>query len=559
MQFPVKNKPIQLTSVAMLHSEFQLPYMLGGFLSARGINDVETALDYLEKDRPLSEPNVLPDMKKAVDRIAGAISTKEKIYVVGDFDCDGILSSSIMIRILKKLGANFSYLLPEQQAGHGINHEILDKVKRAGGKLIITVDNGTSSLSEIASANSAGIDVIVSDHHEPDPSGLPSAFALINPKTVPDNKMTYLCGAGIAFYIARALSLKINGDESAITNDLHVLAAIGTIGDVAPLILDNRSIVKSGLSKIGNSEIAGLSLLMDKIPMKAPVSSRDIAFRIVPVFNAAGKFGLVDDAVKLATDSNYMLLSGIVQRLLSLNDNRREGVASILPALAEQAKKQVDSGALIIVVSGPHNSAYSGLLANKLAEKFSKPAVVISTTGNTCRASSRSANGFSVLAMLDSCKEFHEGGGGHAMAAGFSIKKDCIDKFTFEVNEYAKKQLVNIAASKVWLIDGELNAADLTPDFFNWLKVMEPFGQKNEAPFLKVRGLILSKRTYATYSYYSCNLNGVDARIYLNSDPSVEVPTNTQVNVIAEVRMQRGEPLLVISDIELAAAGVVNE
>lgn len=555
MKYQIKNKPILIQEVDYLSNRLEIPLFISGLMVTRGINSVNKTSGYLNNQLELFDPFLLKGMDKAVQRIEEAKKNKDKVYICGDYDVDGITSTAILFRFFKKIGIEVYHFLPTQSQGHGLSVPSVEEINKLKGNLIITVDNGSSSHEAVDKANELGINVIITDHHEIPKNIAPKAYAVLNPKQEDcQSPYKFLSGGGMALYLARAIAKKLDC-EKEINNDLIILAAISTIADVAPLTGDNRNIVKFGLKNFLTSEILGLNLLLEKTGVLLEnLSSRDIAFKISPLINAAGKFGLGDEALKILIDSNYFLLNKSIQNILSINEKRKDLVLNALPVVQLQAKKNNDDGDNILVVEGNHHSAINGLLAAKLTEQFNKPVIVFSleNSSSICRGSCRSIDGFNIQEAIESLSDCHLGGGGHYMAAGVSIKKDQIQYFKKRINEYfLNLENEKIKNQKTWNIDGELSISQLDSFFFKSLSLLEPFGAKNESPLVKINGLKITKKMNGKYNSSYVKLPNLEIRLFNNLEKDMgKLPNDKLINAIIEINFSDGQPIFILKDFE---------
>jgi single-stranded-DNA-specific exonuclease len=325
---------------------------------------------------------------------------------------------------------------------------------------------------------------------------------------------------------------------------MYVLASISTISDVAPLLQDNRKIVKTGLDNFQNSGISGLNLLLEKKRAGSYYGSRDVAFNVSPTINAAGKFGFGEDALNLLVGSNYSDLSSTVDKLLGINESRKELVKEIIPGLITQAEEAVKNQNLVLVLKG--------LIASRLTENFQKPVIVVSFIDgeDEGRASCRSIDGFNMQEAIEELNEYHLGGGGHYMAAGFAIARSQYDSFVKLINAYAKEHMKN-QEKKTWLIDGEFSIEQVRTKMFTALQLMEPFGAKNENALLKIRGLKLKQATYGQWVTYSCQIDNRTVKVYGNTEPKMgHIPTGKEIVAIVEIVFKEGQPLFLLKDFE---------
>ena len=554
MKYKVINKEIDIKAVNQLRSELNIPSLLAGLLYARGIKTVPEAIDYLEPDLFLLNPFLLRDMTKAVIRIARAWEKEEKVVIFGDFDVDGITSTAILMRFFEKINKKVDRILPKQTQGHGLSVSIVEEVKKMGGTLIITVDNGVSSFDAVDRAKEYGIDVIITDHHDLSHGEVPKAYAVINPKQAEDRfSYKFLSGGGLAFFLARALADRFPEKEQLIGPDLWVLAAISTIADVAPLTGENRKIVQRGLSLIkGKSDIAGLDLLMSDFYPSKFFSARDVAFKIAPLVNVAGKFSLGDKALSLILDQDPTVLRSVVKELVDLNKKRKEMVEEALTTLAPDAETRAKANDLVLVLVGQQDSAINGLLAARIKEQYQRPTIIFSLgEGGTLRGSGRSVDGFNIQKAIEELSELHLGGGGHYMAAGLSINTTQIPAFRKKINEYAI-QAFSEKPEKKWIIDAEVPVSALDENFFKAMKLMEPLGAKNDVPIFKIRGVHFLQKI-GKKPYQVCQLGKQSCFFFNNQDGKVEIPNNIPLNIIAEVNFSEGKPHLLVLDSEFEA------
>ncbi len=491
--------------------------LLCALLKSRGLTESEFEEFLNPLNCVLSSPYIFADMKKAVERIKKAISNKELILIWGDFDADGVTSTSILYKTLKALGANFDYIIPDREKmGHGINSKfILPYIAKKKPKVMITVDCGISNNKEISLLKNFGVDVILTDHHKA-PDILPEAFAIINPKapnSLDENlniaeikKVSELAGAGVAHKLATALLEEIDtpaeADIETLKNEILVLSCVGTIADVVPLLYENRIIAAKGLELINKGCHRGIDLLFKtNSRQEGNISSYDVAFILSPRINAAGRLKTAEPAFKLLTETDETALKTALKELDSYNKIRQNLCDKIYEeALDEISKnKNFKKEKAIILFNEDWHIGVIGIVASKLVEKFYKPAFLITKDDdNMARCSIRGIKEYNVSEILDENAELFEGYGGHSLAGGFSFD---LNKRKFEevkaalLNTLNSKEDVKIKGA-VLDIDIELNAEDITENLIETLEKLEPTGQNNPAPIFSLNDITLvSKKT----------------------------------------------------------------
>lgn len=479
-----------------------IPPLVARLLVGRGIETVEEAQSFLQGGiELLHDPYELRGMTAAVERIRQAIASGERIRIYGDYDADGVSSTSLMIHLLNRLGANFDYYIPHRtREGYGMNNGAVDLASEAGVKLFITVDTGISAVEEVAYAKSLGIDVVVTDHHEP-PDILPDAYAIINPK---QEACTYpyssLAGVGVAFKLATALL-------GELPLDLTDIVALGTIADVMPLTGENRVLVKLGLQTMASSMRPGFRSLAEIAGFDIQkVTSTNVAFAMAPRINASGRLDHANGAVELLTTPDQESADAMATRLDSLN-RERQGIVEVI---VEQAKQQwadkcraaAEAGmpepSVIVVAGEGWNAGVIGIVASKLLDRHYKPTVVLGIDSETgmCKGSARSIDGFDLHAALNECAELFEHYGGHQAAAGMSLHRDRLDAFEASLIQSANAWL----KPEDWIprtaVDICCATSDITLETIDQLGLLEPFGAGNPAPrFMLAAQPITDKRT----------------------------------------------------------------
>jgi len=468
-------------------SRLGIPLLVARVLAVRGFSEAEAAaLFQPATEDGLEDPMRLKGMPEAVKRIRQAIASGEKIRVYGDYDADGVTSTALMSKLLTKLGANYDTYIPHRSLeGYGLNLKAVEAAADAGVTLIVTVDNGISAAEQIAYARKLGIDVVVTDHHEPPPD-LPEAAALVNPKQPGcEYPNKGLCGAGVAFKLAHALL----GRPAAEWSDL---AAIGTIADLMPLVGENRLIVRMGLSYIRKEPAVGIRALAAVCKLDpADLTSGRIGFALGPRLNAGGRLDRADGAVRLLTTDDAAEAERMAMELDRLNAQRQRMVEETIEEAEQlwQSKRQAESKVIVLSKAGWH-AGIAGLVASKLVERYHLPAIVLAEdpASGTAKGSARSIDGFDLHAALSDCAELMVHFGGHQAAAGMTIRTELVAELEQRLQQWAEERL----EPEDWLpmkhADLLCSVGDLTLDAAESLGRLEPFGNGHKAPRFMIEG-----------------------------------------------------------------------
>ncbi|WP_039944356.1 single-stranded-DNA-specific exonuclease RecJ [Thermicanus aegyptius] len=469
--------------------EFKISPLLARLLLIRGIKREEEIESFLHPERftPPS-PDLLPDLIKGKERIRKAVEKREKIWVYGDYDTDGVMSATLLYHLLKRLGADFSLYIPNRfQEGYGLHKEAVRKAGREGVRLLITVDTGVSAVAEVEEAKALGIDVIITDHHEP-PRSLPAAYAVINPKR-PDSPYPHpaLCGAGVALKLAQALI-------GEVPEEWWSWAAIGTIADLVPLLGENRYIAYRGLKALSHADHPGLLALLEKVGLQGKrLDAGHVAFIIAPRINAAGRMEDASLPLKLFTTAEMEEAFKLAERLEELNQRRQALVEEIYQQAEEEALHLKAKGFdEVLLVSGEAwHEGVIGIVASRLVERFHRPAFVLAVDPQTkvAKGSARSIPGFDLYRGLTEAKDLLLRYGGHTMAAGLSIHQDRIDDLRRFLCERARELLTEEDYLPKTRIDLEVKLSDLTIPFAEELERLAPFGVGNPEPLFLLRGV----------------------------------------------------------------------
>jgi single-stranded-DNA-specific exonuclease len=437
------------------------------------------------------DPLGLPDMEVAVDRIHTAIKNGETVGVFGDFDVDGLTGTAIMLRIVRSLGGNAVPYIPNRETdGHGLSNQAIDSFAGAGVTLITTVDTGSTAVEEIAYAKSLGVDTVVTDHHLIE-TVRPDAVAIVNPHLDRDESSESVdySGAGVAFKVAEALA---DAAGREFPEDLLPLAALGTIADIVPLVSENRTLVREGLRKLGQTDLPGLRALLD-ISRAPGASGRPtaelISFYVAPRLNAPGRMGDAEPSLQILSTDDVSEASALADRLDADNTKRR--------ALSEKAWEhastqfEVNSEDPIVAVNcDGFPMGLLGPLAGRLNELTGKPAIAYQLVNGFARASCRSNTVLDLHAALSTHAKDFDRFGGHARAAGFSIKNELLDDLLDDLRKHAAWGALGAPAVPTFHADAEVRLEDLTVSTWNFVSAMEPFGEANREPVLVTYGAV---------------------------------------------------------------------
>jgi len=460
-------------------------------LTSRGINDFQQVVDYFTDDE-LSDPFEIKDMDKAVEAINSAVDAYDLICVYGDYDCDGVTSTVILYSYLESMGANVMYYIPEREEGYGMNISAVERLAEKDVRLIVTVDNGISALKEAERIYALGMRLVVTDHHQAGDI-LPKAEAVVDPHR-PDCKSGFkdLCGAGVALKLCAALD---GGSYDAVLEQYADICAIGTVADIVPLRGENRTIVKTGLNYLPNTEVIGLDLLMERAGLdREKLSSSSIAFRIAPVINASGRFGSPVTAVKALLSEDEADAGDYADAIITLNSRRKQTETEIMTDIVNHINlhpEVLDHRVLVLAGKGWHHGVI-GIVASRMLDYFSKPAIIISCDENgNARGSARSVKGFNIFSCLSYCRDVLDKFGGHECAGGFSIPAENIPDFIKLVYEFASG--FDAPPTAVLTADKQLMPQDLDIESVKGLSVLEPVGADNPQPVFAILGARVDK------------------------------------------------------------------
>ena len=459
----------------------------------RGLTSLDSARAYLEATEPIYDPSLLIGMQKAVDRLALAIRSSQPVAIYGDYDVDGVTATVLLVEVIRALGGTVEEYIPDRfEEGYGLNCDALDKLHADGVQVVVTVDCGIRSPVEAQHARQLGIDLIISDHHHPRGS-LPEAFSVVCPKqdgdTYPNKDIS---GVGLAYKIADALISLF--PESELNSEKWLdLVALGTVADVVPLTGENRVLVRKGLEVIHTGSRLGLVILANISGVRADqVNAGDIGFKLGPRLNAAGRLENARASFQLLAATDTREAGKLAAELDGLNARRQKETADSV-VVAEQIARTSSSGAIYFAGYGLFNEGIVGLIASKLTEAHYRPSIAARIQEETTRASCRSIPEFHITEALDECAEYLVRHGGHAMAAGFTVRNDRLEEFLEKLFSIAERQLGGLALVPTLKIDCEVPLRSLNRELLPYLEKLNPTGAQNPGAVFLSRGMTMSE------------------------------------------------------------------
>ncbi len=501
-------RPHDPTAVAALEKSSGVSSILAGLLVARGITEPAAVKAFLSGSlADLRDPETLPGVPEAADRILAAVRAGRKIVIYGDYDADGMCATAILACCLEALDAKPAWYVPSrQEEGYGLNTEALATLAAQGASLVVTVDCGITGVAEAKAARDLGLELIITDHHN-FAETLPEADVLVHPR-LPGGGYPFggLCGAGVAFKLAWAIATRASGSNK-VTPRLREallrgigLAAFGTVTDVMPLVDENRLFVKHGIENLRQRGGPGLSRLIELTGLheRSRLESEDIAFKLGPRLNAAGRMATAANGIELLVTEDAARAASLADYLHELNTQRETEERSLQLAAAKQAKEQFDpeaDAALVLADRGWHKGVI-GIVAGRLAERWHRPVIMIARDplqGGPATGSVRSVPGFDVLAAVKACEGHLLGCGGHAAAAGLQVDDAKIDEFRRAFVAEVDARLPDTLRRAQITIDGETSLAALTRDTVEQLEKLAPFGEGNRRPVLCASGVTLAE------------------------------------------------------------------
>ncbi len=504
------DENIDDAQVAAYAEIFDIPTIVAKVLLNRGFTDAAEAKKFLDKNSEnFYSPDLMCDMDKAVERIKKAIENKEHVVVYGDYDVDGITSTALLVRYLRGQGVDAKAYIPDRQnEGYGINKAAVKKIHDSGATLLISVDTGITAVEETEYASELGCDVIITDHHECKQE-LPEAIAVINPKRA-DCKYPFkdLAGVGVAFKLVCAASDK---SENELLDEYSDLVALGTIADVVPLKDENRVIAARGIDKLSKNPNTGLAAVISTLGLRQKWNNcAVVSYSIAPRLNAAGRMSNAMFAVELLLTQDPEEAQALAVRLDEENRNRQNEEKIIFDEAVEMINS-IDLADKKVLVLGKRNWHHGiiGVVASRICERYNKTCILISIEDEWCKSSGRSVEGINLFDALSHCSDILEKFGGHAYAAGFSIKEEYIPELDKRLNEFAKETDTGAKLPQM-LIDSKITVADINAATIRKTEVLAPYGAGNKVPIYALMGArIVDVKTLS---------DGKHSRILVESD-----------------------------------------
>lgn len=485
------------TSLGLKNPE--LAATVARLLLTRGINGTDAAQPFLAPSLShLHSPYLMAGMKLAIDRIEAAIDAKEIILIYGDYDVDGTTAIVILKAAIELCGGTADFHVPHRiRDGYDMRDDVIERAAAAGIKLIISVDMGIRAFAPAATAQRLGVDLIVTDHHLPGPQGVPSALAVINPnQTDCSYPCKALCGAGVAFKVAQALIARRmpEKDHERLLRSFTKMVAIATIADAVPLVEENRVFARLGLEGLRSPVNPGLKALLEVAQLGGKtLNSGEVAFRIAPRINAAGRMDVARDVIDLFNVKDPLQARELANRLDRLNGDRQEEERRILQSITSRFEEKPDlREAFCIVIDGEGwHRGVIGITATRVVERYGRPSLVISCDGEQAHGSGRSIAAFHLLNALESCAGLFTRFGGHSHAVGFSLPSARVPELRAHLDSYARARLTLADFEPSLNFDAEISFDQVHPELFQAVQRLQPFGVGNPQPVFVVRGVRL--------------------------------------------------------------------
>ncbi len=534
----------------------QLHPLLVQILYNRGITTLEAVEAFLAPATLIGNPFQLYGMNETVDRLRRAMRAGEAIAVYGDFDVDGVTATALLTQTLQSLGAKVRPYIPHRiDEGYGLNTDALDQLKEQGVHIVITVDCGVRSLPEVAYGKKIGLDMIVTDHHAPSDT-LPDAFAVINPKQplckYPSKELS---GAGVAFKLAQALlraetRVPLQTARAILSEDALVdLAALGTVADLVPLTGENRALVQRGLARLRQSERPGIIALMRQAALKPDsIDAGSIGFTLGPRLNAAGRLESALMAYDLLVTQYPGEADRLAQKLEETNRERQRLTSEMTSKAREAVVASAEAERLFFVVAPEFPEGIVGLIASRLSEEFYRPAVAVHQGAEESRGSARSVSEFSIVGALDECKDLLVRHGGHAMAAGFTVRNENLPELESRLREIATRALATLELAPTLNVDAEAPLTEMNWTTQKAFEQLAPFGYGNREPIFVSRNVIVREARIVGAEHLKLTLTDGksfwDAIAFRQGSWMGNLPQRIDVAYQLEARVWNGEARL---------------
>lgn len=481
-------KQLNKDLASSIAEQYSIDPLTALLLIERGFDTTEALDTFFDDSEEWIDPFLLPDMDIAVERIDRAIFEGERICVYGDYDCDGVTSTTILYSYLEAQGADVTYMLPERERdGYGLSKGVVDRIAATGTKLIVTVDNGISAVEEAKYIKERGMELIVTDHHL-EGEVLPDCVAIVDPhRNDWDCPFEDYAGCGVALKVCCALE----GSSEEVMQEFADIAALGTVADLVPLTGENRKIVRYGLRLLNTYQKPGIEAILEKAGLSGKsLDSSNISFGIAPRINAAGRMGSAERALDLLLAEDPDSAAELAEEVNVMNTGRHTEEDKIFREAVQYLDEhpEVSHQPILVVCGKDWHEGVLGIVASKLLERYLRPTIVLTDKGDLCKGSARSIDGFSIYDAMKSCRDLLNTFGGHELAAGMSILPEHLEEFRVRVNDFAA------SAEQVYpetRIDCKLNPAGLSLDLLDSIRMMEPFGTSNPGPVFGLFGMVI--------------------------------------------------------------------
>ncbi len=501
---PVDNSQSESLAASLPDLKLNLPPrslpILADLLVRRGITHLDAAQRFLSPTLDhLHDPLLMSGMKLALDRLEAAVERKEKILIYGDYDVDGTTAIVILKTAIEICGGAADFHVPHRiREGYGMRDDVIERAASEGVRLIISVDTGIRAFHAADAARRTGVDLIVTDHHLPGPGGVPQALAVVNPnQSGCDYPCKHLCGAGVAFKLAQGLMQRRldRKDQSRLLMSFMKVVAIATIADAGPLLGENRVFAKLGLEGLRRPVNPGLKALLEvaKLGDGRALTSTEVAFRIAPRVNAAGRMDVARDVVDLFSVKDLERAREIAGRLDKLNSERQDEERRIMESILQRVEEEpaLREAYCVVVDGGGWHRGVIGITATRIVERYGRPTLVISREGEEAHGSGRSIPAFHLLNAIESCPELFSRYGGHAHAVGFALPTTNIQKLRDHLDQYARARLTTADFEPQLQFDQELPLEEVTPELHKAISLLEPFGMENPEPIFTAKAVRL--------------------------------------------------------------------
>ncbi len=490
-----------LSADGLLRANTHAAHVLAPLLLRRGVTNIDLARQFLSPSLShLHAPDLMMGLRTAVDRLDAAIERKEPILIYGDYDVDGTMAVIILKTAIELCGGAADFHVPHRiREGYDMRDDVIERAAAAGIRLIVSVDMGIRAFAPAETAQRLGVDLIVTDHHLPGPDGVPKALAVLNPNQQ-DCEYPYkqLCGAGVAFKLAQGLmQRRLDAkDQHKLLLSFMKIVAIATIADAVPLTGENRVFASLGLDALRKAVNPGLKALLEvaQVSAKRPPTSGEVGFRIAPRINAAGRMDVARDVIELFSVKDPARAKELAAKLDQLNADRQEEERRILRAVEDRFTSDpalCDAYCIVIDGEGWHRGVI-GITATRVVERYNRPVLVISRDGDEAFGSGRSIRAFHLLEAIESCGALFSRYGGHAHACGFAMPSANVDELRTRLDAFARARLTLADLKPTLDFEEELWLGDITPDLFQALQLLEPYGVGNPEPVFSARGVQLA-------------------------------------------------------------------